>query len=222
MKLTDLISGLTTLVAAFAGSWFAYILSNRDRARNEKDARVAAANRALFTLLRQFNTLYVLKAQIIDPKRSDALRLVSMRALSPLPHDVHVDLDSLNFVLETEHRQILGELMVADDRFHATIQAINERSILHREVVQPIIKAAGVREGDEATPADVESLLGHAVYSELQRATDQAISLVDLTLASTQAIAGQLRDVFLKVYPKRTFIRFEPNEQPTEGIRDPK
>jgi hypothetical protein len=124
---------------------------------------------------------------------------VNMRALSPLPHDVHVDLDALTFLLEMDHRQILGELMAADECFHAAIQAVNERSIFHRETVQPILRAAGAPEGTETTPAEVESILGHTVYMELLRATDQAISLVDRTLVSTQAIAGQLRDVLLKV-----------------------
>jgi hypothetical protein len=66
-----IVSGLTTLVAAFAGAWFAYILSNRDRVRDQENAQVAAGNRAIFMLMRQFNTLHNLKTLIIDPKRSD-------------------------------------------------------------------------------------------------------------------------------------------------------
>jgi hypothetical protein len=157
----------------------------------------------------------------LDQAHSDELRLVNMRALSPLPHDVHVDLDALTFLLETDHREILGELMVADECFHSTIQAVNERSSVHRETVQPILIAAGVREKAETTPAEVESILGHAVYMEILRATDQAISLVDRTLVSTQATASRLRDVLLKVYPKRTFIRFEPKDELRAGSPRP-
>ncbi len=209
IDVSTFVGALTTLVAAFAGSWFAYKFSDRDRKRQLEDAQVAAANRAIFTLMRQFNTLTVFKERIIAPKRADALRLLNMRATAPMVYeDVHVDLDALTFLLETEHREVLGELMVEDERFHATIQAINMRSKLFIEVVQPILVAAGVREGDEATPAAVETMLGYVTYRELQRATDQAISFVDSTLGSSQAMALQLRGVFRKLYPKRTFIRF--------------
>lgn len=210
---TSVVSALTTLLAAFAGAWFAFELANRDRVRDLTNARVAAGNRAIFILMRHFNTLHNLKTQVIDPKRADPLRLLNMRALPQLDDSVHVDLDALTFLLETEHREILGELMVEDERFRSAIQTLNERSKLHRETIQPILREAGVREQTDTTPAAVESMLGHLVYVQLQRATDQAITHVDLTLISTRAMAEQLRAVFLKVYPKRTFIRFAPKDE---------
>jgi hypothetical protein len=209
--LDPIISGVTTLVAAFAGAWFAYALSKHERTRDLIDARVAAANRAIFALLRQFNSLHIIRLQEINPRRGDPLRCLNIPALSAVPSSsVHVDLDALTFLLETDDRQVLGELMSADNNFHSAVQAITERSACHRNAVQPVLAAAEVHRGQETNLAEVQAILGHALHQEISEATDLMIQIVDQTLVSTQAIAGQFREAMLRQYPKRTFIRFLP------------
>ena len=53
----DLLTHLTTLVAAFSGAWFAFLLNDRAKARETTRQQVAALNRAQFTLIRQGSCL---------------------------------------------------------------------------------------------------------------------------------------------------------------------
>lgn len=109
-----------------------------------------------------------------------------------------------------DDRQILGEVMTADNNFHSAVQAIAERSACHRNAAQPVLAAAQVRRGQETTPAEVEAMLGHALHQETSEATETMIQIVDRTIVSTQRIAEQLREALLRQCPGRTFIRFFP------------
>ncbi len=208
--LTTLFGGLIALVAAFAGAWFAYRLERKQRRRELDDSRVAAGNRAVMTLMNQVNKLHNIRTQFIDPKRQDEFRCLTIQASSPLNYGhVRVDLDALAFLVETTHPEILGEVMTADEAFHATIEAFNVRSACHRERVQQLVAAAGVRKNDIVTDASVEELLGHRLYQEITYQTEQAISFVDRTLALTPVTARELRKVLLSELPGRRILAFD-------------
>jgi len=144
------LSALATLAAAFFGARYAFRLQGRAQARRTVEERVAAGNRAIFVPICQFNTLKTFQNQIIDPIRDDPGAFLNMRASLPFSHDnLTVDFDSLSFLLETNHRQILGELFIEEERFRSAIQAINERSRIHLHICQPLLERAGVVEGGE-------------------------------------------------------------------------
>lgn len=60
--------------AALGGAWLAFALSKLEKKRDLRKSKVAAGNRALFALMRQFNTLHNIKTQFIDPRPDDPLR----------------------------------------------------------------------------------------------------------------------------------------------------
>ena len=219
----ELLPHLVTLVAAFSGAWFAFLLNDRAKARQTVRDQVAAINRAQFALIRQFNTLKVVQAQAVEPIRQHPGYHIAMRALLPLRDDApELDLGSLSFLLETEDRELLLELMIENQRFKTAVQAINERSRLHLDEVQPRLEPAGIREGGQYSESDCLKALGEPLYLTLKRATDAAIDHVDQSIVSCESLVARLYDAMKKRYPKQTIIRLDPNRpsnqrHPTAG-----
>ena len=137
MNALELLPHLVTLVAAFVGAWFAFLLQDRAKARQTIRDQVAAINRAQFALMRQFNTMKNIQAQVVEPVRQHPAKHVAMRAVLTVHDDVpQPDLDALSFLLETDDRELLLELMIENQRFKTAVQAINDRSRLHLDVVR--------------------------------------------------------------------------------------
>jgi hypothetical protein len=90
-----------------------------------------------------------------------------------------LDLDSLSFLLETDVSELLFHLMIEQERFETATRAINQRSRLHLEVVQPRLAGAGIVGGVDYSPRQISRALGHALAMRMKRATDDAIEAVD-------------------------------------------
>jgi hypothetical protein len=207
------VTGLVTLVAAFAGSWYAFRLSDQAKARETTAGHVAAINRAQFVLIQQYNALRVFQQRSIEPVRSDSLRFINMRPTLPLRQlSVPLDIDSLSFLLETDDREFVFKLLIEEQRFKTALQAINERSRLHIEEVQPRLMAAAIREKSECNIEDLVGALGEHLLLLIQRGTEEAVREVDLTLASTIEQSRALYTAMKKRFPGHTIIRFEPDE----------
>jgi hypothetical protein len=202
-----------TLVAAFAGSRYAFHLTDKKNQRDERLARAAAGNQVLFGLMTQVNILANLRAQFVDPVRHDPIRYVSMQSTTE-QEDVQVNLASIGFLLETLHRNVLVELMLTNARFRSTIGAFNLRSKLHYELIQPQLLAGGIVEHMEGNPAYVEKrlriALGEHQFRSIQRLTDGVITSIDQAELEIRAIAQQLADALTNLFPKRWFLRIEP------------
>jgi hypothetical protein len=206
------LSALATLAAAFSGARYAFHLQGQARARWPVEDRVAAGNRAIFVLIRQFNTLKTFQTQIIDPVRDDPGAFLNIRASLPFSYDsLTVDFDSLSFLLETNHRQVLGELFIEEERFRSAIQAINERWRIHLNICQPLLEGVGIIEGGEYTPEQIQAALGHCLVLQLKRAMDAVVQHVDKTVESSLAVGEKLYTVQKSLFPKHSIIRFEPD-----------
>lgn len=73
-----LVTGLVTLAAAFAGSWYAFRLSDSAKARSTVRAQVAAVNKGQFVLIQQVNTLKLVQSQTIEPARQHPGRFLEV------------------------------------------------------------------------------------------------------------------------------------------------
>ena len=201
------------LGAAFLGAWFAFKINDNARARQTVRDQVAAVNKALFVLIRQVNSLIGIQTQIINPARQHPSRFIAMRALLPVSSGLPtLDVDSLSFLLETDDRELLWKMQVEQERFEATLQAINERSRFHLEVLQPRMEAAGIVEGTEYTEDQIRNALGNNLVLLMQRATDDAIQRVDKTVESNSVLTDKVYVAMKRRFPKHTIIRLAPKE----------
>lgn len=206
----DIVNPLATLVAAFAGSWAAFKLQTTQKHSEEKRNHIAAGNRALSTLMQQVNTLKLYQIDFVDPLRNESGRHVSLRPTLPYQEDALVfDFKALDFLALPQHQQTLFELSIEENRFRESIKAINARSRLHFEIVQPMLMAAGFQEGREYTGEQFRTAIGELNYSHLKRLTDAVIIHVDRTVESLYTMKDRLRKSLVEHYPDGQFINFE-------------
>jgi hypothetical protein len=210
---------IATLLAAFFGAWFAYRLQDKVKVRDERAYNISVANRALFTLFQQINILEPIQWQVIDPVRNHPMKFIAMQPVLPLQHeDFQFDFASLGFLLNSSHKQIMLDLFIEQRRFFEAIKAINYRSELHHDQVQPKMERAEIQEGvdypAEALAAKLTEALGPRLIKSLQRATDEVIYNVDRTVDSLDEIKGKMIMTFKELYPEGDFLNYEVLEDP--------
>lgn len=218
------VSALATLVAAFLGSWAAFKLEDRARTRQTTRDQVAAINRAQFELIAQLNKLKNIQAHMVDRHREDPGRCVNMRPSLPFAEaTAPVDIQELSFLLETEDRNLVFDILLERRRYSVALQVVDERSDLHVREVQPRLAAAGVREGADGSRASLERILGEHLLLRLERITEATISAVDQTLVSTHDLVERFYAAMKTRYPDAVIIGLDPNRppnlplQPTSG-----
>lgn len=206
-----LVSAFATVVAAFLGAWYAFRLIDKDHERKKRANALASGSRAIFTLMRQWNELSVIKRQLIDPVRSHPARFVALRPTLPLDYEhLKFDIDSLSFLLDSDFRQCLMDLLLAESKFQTAVRVLNERSKLHLQTVQPLLERAGIIEGGDYTINQLKTALGERLAVQLSRLTDDVIEHVDHSVMSLKETSDKLHVALRQLYPKERVINFEP------------
>jgi hypothetical protein len=209
---STVISAVATLVASFTGAGFAFLLANWSRKRQERTSSAKAGNRAMFMLWRQWNELRLFQTQIINPERNHPVRFIT---LLPNPEtdygDLRFDFDGLAFLLDTEYRECLMEVSVAENKFRRTVQLLDMRSQIRQEVA-PLLEQAGIREGGEYTANAIIAVLGERRSGELVSITNDAIAHVDDTVTSIKTVGDRLHNALNKLYPKENIINWREGE----------
>jgi len=203
----DAIEPLTTLVAAFAGAWAAFRLDRWAQQNAEHKRRSVSANKVMFSIATQVTVLSNLQKQIVDPDRDSPWRYIAMRPMLGFKAELlHVDLSEIAFLLETEDRNLLLEYTLEIDRFRSALAAMEERSRIHVESIQPRLEEIGFIEGNPIAQNVVDSGLGTRMVATMQRLTDDVVASIDDTLASHLAFAEKFRSAMKKTFPKETII----------------
>lgn len=207
--LTSYIPSLATLVAAFYGAKYAFQFQKDKEIKDNKSRNVVNGNNSIFALMRMANKLVNFQRQIITPIRTNPSRLLEMPPTNQLEKDdIKLNIEKLYFLLETDDSNLLGEIMIEEDRYRSAIEAINIRSHLHIHEVQPLLERAGIVQGGNYTFAQIEVILGQRLYVAISQATDQVISHVDAAVVSIKSVADKLTASLKKQYPNEKIISF--------------
>jgi hypothetical protein len=207
--LTSYVPALATLVAAYYGAKYAFQFQKDKEVEDNKKRNIINGNSTIFNMMRMTSDLTNFQKQIIDPVRGRQTCFLEMR---PTPHFdkemIKLNIETLYFLLDTDDRNLLGELVTEEERYQSALVAINERSDFHRQEVQPVLDRLGVVQGGYYTVAQIEKMLGDRLYTTLCHATDQAIDHVDSTIVSLKEVADKLNASLKKQFPNETIIGF--------------
>jgi hypothetical protein len=217
--LTSYIPALATLVAAFYGAKFAFEFQNNKELEAEKNHNIVAVNRAIFTLSRMANNLFLYQKDFINPVRNKQAAFLDLRPTLEMEKElIKLDAEALYFLLDTDFRNLLGEVVIEDERYRAAIDAINIRSNLHLQHVQPMLEKAGFKSGITAivSELELEGVLGNRLYSTIKESTDQVIFHVDSTVESLKQVAEKLKDSIKTIYPDEKVIKFVLSDNATK------
>lgn len=206
---TSYVPALATLVAAFYGAKYAFEFQRKKEEEDKKKKDLVSANIANFNLMRMANSLLVFRKQAIDPFRDKPTAFLEIPAfLHTVGEDIKINPESLYFLLETKERNLLAEIIVEERKYITTVHAINERSTLHRNEIQPLLENAGVKQGGVYSLEQLEQALGERMFITINMATEQVVTHVDETISSIQAVSKKLADCMKIMHPDECVIRY--------------
>lgn len=204
---TIFLPALVTLVAAYFGAKYAFDLQENREKEKEKRKNIVSGNLAIFNISKMLDKLINYQRQVINPVRNSRCNYLEMRpTLKNFDEDISFNINALSFLLGTSHRNLLGLLSTEESRYKTAIDAIDERSRLHVDEVQPALENSQLVQGGNYTHADIENALGSRVFGALQQATKSVVEQVDLTVISLQEVANNLRQAMRELYPTETVI----------------
>jgi len=196
------ISGAVSLVAAFAGAYFAFKFQSQTMRKDIEGQNILAALEALFCLIRMVNHVGAFRKQFIEPTRSERLRHFSMPPMSEHTEEYQLNWSKLTFLLSSEHANVLNELSLTYTKFRTLENAISERSNIMLNVVQPRVEAAGIMSGEYySTEEHIENLLGHRTYVSLKRITDDIVLFADESFDDIWESINNLKLSIQNIYP---------------------
>lgn len=215
--LTSYIPALATLVAAFYGAKYAFQFQKDKELEEVKRRNIVNVNATIFTLSRMANELFLYQRDVIEPVRNSPACFIELRPTLELEKEIiQVDLEALYFLLETNHRNLVGEIVSLLTGYRTVIEAINKRSAIHLDSIQPTLEKAGLQSNGNYTIEEIKEFLGDRLYGTLVDSTDQVIEIVDEVLVSIKDSAKKLRVAALDLYPGENVISFalpETNQQ---------
>ena len=212
----EITPSFTTLVAAFFGAWFAYLLQLRAKEEKYRKEILASANQVLFSLFQRVNSLKLFQMDNIDPLRGNPGIHIAMQPILSMKEEViKFDIEKIDFLLGTNHKQIVFDLYIEDRRYETALNIIDHRSNLHLYEVQPKLHEAGVTEGVDYPESVYMDALGEMLYKHLEKSTKQVVYNVDRTVTSTIETKDKLLAALKEVYPGEEFINFELLESNT-------
>ena len=207
--LTSYIPALATLVAAYYGANYAFQFQNDKEKDDLKRRNIVSVNSSIFTLTRMANKLFIFQRDIINPVRNSPVFFLDMPPTMDMEKElIKLEIDSLYFLLETDDRNLLGEIMIEEERYRSAIEAINMRSRTHIQEVQPLLESAGVLPSGSYTLKQFEEILGIRLFTTIKQSSAQVITHVDRTLISLKEVADKLNASIKRQYPDNRVINF--------------
>lgn len=204
---TVLVTGIATIFAAKYGATLAFELSAKKERDEIKNINRADGNIAVFILGRMITELDAYRKDCIEPNRAYEFAFLAIRPTLTI-EKLKLNIEGLYFLLETDEANLLGELALTEQWYRITIDAINERSRIHREEAQPRLEKGGFIQGQTPT-IKAPPLLGERLCFILKDATDTMIKGVDDTIDRLKLYAEQLAKCLKKNFPEGKTIRIE-------------
>jgi hypothetical protein len=212
---------LLTLVGTLVGATLAFISQLALRRKEEKKGELLAAHRILFCLLQQTNTIVLFQNDYVTPHAQSPVKFIEVPATSQFDLSKNLfDFSSFGFLLKSqEGRQIMYDLYLAQESYVETLRAINERSRLHRELLQPKMAELGLGNGKPVDLAELPSQLGPLVHGTLLNSTDQMLSILRATFKKLLAAKIKFRAYSVTYFRTNDFTDFDFPEN--FGLLDP-
>ena len=204
--------GLVTLLAAFLGAYSAFRLENLARKRREARTKADEGQRAIFTLIKYWNDLAVIREQFFRPHRDNPARAIAVMPVADFKmNELRLNTSGLTFLIDEGEGTLLNQLLVEEDRVCNLDMVIKQRSDLHLNQVQPALFGAGIQEGQGCTRQQVADTLGEPLFQNITRSTDDIYELLDKTLNSIPESIDELRTVLRRLFPSEKFPTFDAN-----------
>lgn len=205
-----ILGAVVTLVAAFAGAFFAYKF-NADRERRRKnEIDLASANRAIFTLVRVYNYVAGFNKQFLKDYSGSPDAYVAIKpSLGNSDPDWKLDYDSISFLISEGKSEILTELTEIEEIFTIFNATVKTRNHIHINIVQPAMEAAGFVDGASVSLDDIDRVLGDRISTTMKSVTSELIELTQRGEEQLEGLIKKMHEIMVEIFPGKNVIRME-------------
>ena len=209
--LPQIITVIVTLLAAFAGAWFAFLFQNKREDKKENDRNLASLDFVQINLIQQLNSLLILQKDHIS-KVEEIPKQIKWLAISALPHrdfsQYKINSETLIFFAEKGYPELIQKILITEEAFFETFQILNTHSDLHLNKLQNKLEEAGWVEGEGpgCSPKELEEKVGHRIVTEKLRLTESLIGYTENTIKSHKEIISEIHSAGKKIFPGKKII----------------
>jgi hypothetical protein len=202
---------LLTLLGTFAGAMLAFLTQIFLRKREERKAEQLAAHRILFCLFQQMNAIVLFQRENITPALNSPAQFIEIPAALEFDISMNLfDFSSFGFLLKSgEGRQIMYDLHLAQECYISTLRTINERSRMHRDLLQPKLSEIGFDAGNSITLQELAKALGPLVHGTMVNSTTQMVSQLQHAFGKLIAAKLAFRTFAVSYFKTTNFTEFE-------------
>ena len=213
LPISEIITGIITLIAVYAGASFAFKLQQENDERDKTVKQVASTNRAIYTLSDIWNIQKQYQEEIIKPFRERDDAWLNMSPTLPGIHEkIKFNVESLDYLLSSGKPEVYTELLLEEKKYRIVTSIIEERSNLIFEKVRPKIESFGINNGDKVDQQALEKGLGSDLTNRLQNMTKAIIKNIDENIESLIKLHEKSQNYFKEIYPDEKFIKVSFNK----------
>jgi hypothetical protein len=201
-----ILTALTTLVAAFSGAYYAFRLQSKEKDSETISSNVAAGNKAIFSLLTNFNKFTNFRDQFINEFRENEFRYLYILPAVGMARPSEIDFDSLGFIFKHKNRNLLAQMSLNQSEAESAMEVITLRSSLHNESIQRKLDEVGLNQEAQFTLGALREAVGERDFAQIVQLTNQMISSVDSVIETSEKLIGELQKTIVDIYPKHIVI----------------
>jgi hypothetical protein len=200
---------LLTLSSVFLGAYFAFKFERYSIRKDKARKDVAAANKSLFTLCAMTSNLVLFKTDFMDACPHGRMVIEMMPTPAMKEDEYCFNYNELSFLLEKGKFKLVFEMYVEQKRNESAIIAINYRSKLHHDEMQPILANSGLPFGVDIQHNEFIRVLGHPFFRKMEKATEEVCYHVTRSIESHIALKNELLKTYKELFPnERNFFDF--------------
>lgn len=211
---------IATLVAAFAGAFFAYKFNSDREKQRKQEIDLASANKAIFTLVRVYNYIGGFNNQFVKPHVDDPGAYFAIQpSLGNSNPDWKLDYDSISFLISENKSEILTELTELEELFITFTETVRTRNHIHANIAQPAMENAGIVSGAPVTLSQVDSILGDRTATIMKSLTKELIDITQRGEEKSEYLIQKLHKIMVDIFPRKNVIRMEKLDKSSQGTQ---
>jgi len=209
----DLLPTAATLIAAYAGAWYAFSFNQAAISKDLRSRQAATGARAMFTLWRQINTIAQVQEDVINKYRNYPPAPLAMPPISIHSEGtVRIDIDGLGFLLDHKKPDLLANICIAETRYIQALDSIRQRSDLHKNEIQPKIEDK-IPLDRNLSPEELREIVGTRLFHQLVEQTKSVIARTDDAVETLETVAADLHAALKSIFPEARFPHPAPMDE---------
>lgn len=185
---------ISTLIATFIGAFLVFSLERRRDRERQREADHLALRMSHFVIAARYNFIHNANVAFTDYRVLDnPAGMMPITQFSPPKAELQIE--SLQFLLETEYAQLLFEISLFERHFWGFISSIEERNKIH-DRIQNEFSSSSIDDSGM-----FESQLPEAVAFQLQSATEILFDSADRIYSEVEDLNDRIQKAAHEIFP---------------------